>query len=319
MRTYGPGDPLVFSHIPKTAGTSLRALLQEALQPTVFVGGLDRSLFGGYYDLESIRGAARASIIAAPEDLPADVTLIAAHIAPGTTMVRFPAADHVTFLRTPEVRLLSQWIHSRSLSEFDLRWWGPAAEAFRVARLPLRAYLEHGPTAPLTDNTITRFLTWPDPRLPDSDYIAEADDDALYAAAIDRLESFAHVDLVENPSFMSDFGGWLGRDLPDTRLNERTAMPARRRPDLDTEMAAGTGELLHHRSRIDRRVWQHVAAQVLPEADPREVMDAALRRSVDRYRTLLSGPPVRSRPVRRAAELAYEVGYRVDPRRLARR
>jgi hypothetical protein len=58
---------------------------------------------------------------------------------------------------------------------------------------------------------------------------------------------------------------------------------------------------------------------VLPEADPREVMDAALRRSVDRYRTLLSGPPVRSRPVRRAAELAYEVGYRVDPRRLARR
>ncbi len=314
MRTYGPGNPLVFSHIPKTAGTSLRSVLQEALEPAVFVGGLDQSLFGGYQDLATIRGAARASIIASPDELPADVTLIAAHIAPGTTMARFPDADHITFLRTPEVRLLSQWIHSRSLSEFDLRWWGPSAEAFRVARLPLRDYLQHKRTAPLTDNTITRFLSWPNPLLPDADFIAEADDEAVLAAALDRLDRFAHVDVVENPRFMAEFGTWFGRELPDTRLNERTAMPARMRPDLGVELAPATRDLLHHRSRLDRRVWEHVARRVLPHTDPAEVMDAALQKSVERYRTLLAGPPTKSRPVRRAAEIVYDAGYKLNPR-----
>jgi hypothetical protein len=318
MREYGPGNPLVFSHIPKTAGTSLGALLHRTLQPTVFVGGLDRSLFGGYSDLSTIKGPARDTIVRGPEDLPADATLIAAHIAPGTTMPRYPGADHVTFLRTPEVRLLSQWIHSRSLSEFDLRHWGPAADAFRVSRLPLQQYLQHRPTAPLTDNTITRFLTWPNDLLPDADFIDEAHDEKLVAAATDRLDAFAHVGLVENRSFIDDFGAWLGRDLPDTRLNERTTMPARRRPDLHRELAAGTLELLRHRSRIDRQVWEHVARRVLPDADPAATMAQALQTSIERYATLLSGPPTRSRPVRRAAELAYDAAYRISPRLVAR-
>jgi hypothetical protein len=291
MRAYGPGNPLVFSHIPKTAGTSLGAALDQVLQPAVAVhGGIDTALFGGYDDLESISPAMRAGIYLSPEDLPADASLVTAHVAPGTTTVRYPGADHITVLRTPQVRMLSQWLHSRSLSEFTLRHWGPSGDAFRAGRQPVRGYLNHAKVAPSVDNTITRFLTWPHPALARTEFIAEADDDALVEAAITRLESFAHVNLVENPAFMSEISAWLD---------------------------AETRELLDHRCRLDVRVWNHVAARVLPDADPAAVLGAALERAVKRYDELLHRPYDASL-LRRVVEGAYELKAKVSRTRVVR-
>ena len=314
MREYGPGHPLVFSHIPKTAGTSLRSVLQQSLQPAVFVQGVDTALLGGYDNLDAISPVMRAAFYVEPSDLPADATLVAGHIGPGTTMARYPGADHITFLRTPQLRAISQWLHGRSVSEFDLRHWGPASEAFRVARLSLRDYLQHSMIAPNIDNTITRFLAWPHPLLARTAFIDEAHDDEVLGAALARLAEFAHVDVVENPAFIAGLGSWLGRELPETRLNERTTVPRRMRPDLAAELSGGTRALLDHRTRLDRAVWEHVVRRVLPDEQPTALLEGAVQQAIERYAAMLDAPrePLTAR---RAVERAYEVGLRLDPRR----
>jgi hypothetical protein len=284
------------------------------LKPDIYVRGLDRALVGGYDDLDSVKDSARTPFFFAPEDLDADATLVAGHIAPGTTMPRYPDGDHITLLRAPHTRLISQWLHGRSVSEFSLRHWGPSAEAFRVARLPLSGYVQHTMLAPNVDNTITRFLIWPHPKLSPTAFIDENDDDELFDAAVARLDAFAHVDIVENPDFMTDLGLWLGHDLPHVRLNERTSVPPRMRPDLAAELRGGTREALEHRLRLDNRVWEHIARRVIPNSDPSAVREAALQKTIDRYAAMLDEPagPI---TLRRVVERTYEVGVRLDPRR----
>jgi len=314
MRTYGPGNPLVFSHIPKTAGTSLRVALEQALQPSVFVQGVDTALLAGYDDLDAISPAERAALYLTPDELPADATLVAGHIGPATTMARYPGADHITILRAPQVRILSQWMHGRALTEFNLRHWGPNAEAFRIAWRPLREYLDHAMLAPNIDNTITRFVAWPHPALTRTEFIVESDDDALLGAALERLDTFGYVNLVENPAFQEQLGAWLGRELPETRANERTAVPKRKRPDMSVELDEPTRELLAYRTRIDTRLWTAIAARVLPDADPAQVLDAALQKTVDRYQSMLAQP---AEPItlRTAVGRAYEVAIKLRPSR----
>lgn len=305
-REYGPGTPLVFSHIPKTAGTSLRVSLERTLQPRRFVQGVDTSLLAGYDDLDAISPAQRAALYASPEELPADADLVAGHIAPATTMARYPGADHITVLRAPAVRILSQWLHGRALTEFDLRHWGPNAEAFRVAWRPLRQFLDHAMLAPNVDNTITRFLAWPHPALSRTAFIAESDDEAVLAAALDRLATFGFVNLAENPAFQDELGAWLGRDLPATRANERTAVPKRRRPDMTVELDEPTRELLAYRTRLDVRVWAAVAGQVLPNTDPEDVLEAAVQKTVGRYQEMLR-QPAEPLTLRRVVARGYDI------------
>ncbi|MDN5893795.1 MAG: hypothetical protein L0H93_07175 [Nocardioides sp.] len=312
LRDYSPGNPLVFSHIPKTAGTSLRTALVETLQPDVLVRGVDTSLVGGYDDYELLRGVA-ADFHFSPDDLDADATLVAGHIAPGTTMVRYPGADHITMLRNPRLRVLSQWLHCRSLSDFDLRHYGRAGTAFRLGRLPFGEYLNRSMIAPNTDNTITRFLAWPHPLLATTEFIPQSHDGELLDVALARIDEFAHVGLVEDPAAQRRLGEWLGRPLPETRVNER-ATRTRRRTDLASELDDATLERLDQRTRLDRQVWSHVARRMLPDQDPDAVLEASWAKSIARYAGAARQKGA-SRPVRRAVEIAYGIGYRLDPRR----
>jgi hypothetical protein len=312
-RSYGPGSPLVFSHIPKTAGTSLGAALEQVLRPAFVVRGIDTSLFGGYDELEGISPLFRAAIYLTPEELPADAHLVAGHIAPATTQARYPGADHITVLRTPQVRLLSQWLHSRSLSEFTLRRWGPSGDAFRAGWSRLSDYLTNPMVAPSVDNTITRFLAWPHPALARTEFVAEADDDALVAAAVARLDAMAHVNLVENGSFLAELSDWLGSPLPDTQLNERTSVLPRLRPNLSAELDPATRELLDHRCRLDTRVWTHVAERVLPGQDPAAVLKETYDHAVERYATMLLRPYDASL-LRRVVERGWDLKTRLTRR-----
>jgi hypothetical protein len=318
LRTYEPGRPLVFSHIPKTAGTSLRAALKDTLQPSVFVEGLDGCLFGGYDDVAGMSPEARATMFTSPEELPADAMLVAGHIGPWTTMTRYPGADHITVMRVPQVRVLSQFLHSRSVSEFDIRRWGPAAEAFRVGWLPLAEYLEHPMIAPNTDNTITRFLAWPHPLLKKTEFLDEESDEELLDAAITRLDAFAFANVVENPAFMTELGTWLGCDVPETRLNERRSVPPKRRVDLPTELEGGTRKLLDHRCRLDVKVWEHVARKALPEADLEATREAAIDKALAGYGALIR-EPYQAPAARRVVERLYDAKVRLDPRRRSSR
>ena len=304
MRTYGPGQPLVFSHIPKTAGTSLTAALHDALKPAVFVQGMDTSLAGGFDDFENFSQVARDMMYLTPEELPADATLVAGHIGPYTTMTRYPGADHITFLRNPRSRILSQWMHSRALTEFDIRHFGTGAASFRTGWKPLVEYLNEPLVATNTDNTIARFLAWPNPLMPADDYLDPAHDEEITAAAIARLDAMAHVDVVENPGFVAGVASWLGTELSDTRLNERTFIPKRMRPDFAAELAAAE-EVLAQRTRIDDRLWRHVAEQVLPGQDLDAVLEQSLARAVQRYVESFRNTPPSGRPVRRVAAFGY--------------
>ena len=311
MREYSPGHPLVFCHIPKSAGSSLRAALVDALQPTRGVYGVDLTLLGGY-ELDGLSDVVQSGIITSPQDLPDDATLVAGHISPGTTMARFPDADHITTLRNPRNRVASQWIHSRALSEFDLRHWGSVATAFRLGRLPFVDYLQQEIIAPNVDNTVTRFLTWPHPLLHRSTFIEERHDDELLAAAVSRLKQFAHVGVVENPFFMAELGAWLGRDLPDVRENERSSIPPKRRPDLVVEMSPTAVDLLDHRTRIDQQLWASVAGDSLDD-DPKDVLQSSWEKSIDRYANALDHRG-ESRPVRQAVVALYELKARIGSR-----
>ena len=311
MREYPPGRPLVFCHIPKCAGTSLTAALVEALQPSRLAVGVDLTLLGGY-ELDGLSAMVRAGIITGPEDLPDDATLVAGHISPGTTMPRFPEADHITTLRNPRNRVASQWIHSRAMSEWDLRHWGTVGTAFRLGWLPFADYLQQEIIAPNVDNTIARFLAWPHPLLKPDAFIEERHDDELLAVALDRLEQFGHVGVIENPSFLTELGAWLGRELRDARQNERTFIPAKRRPDLDAELSRRTIDLLDHRTRIDRQLWAHVAGKSLAD-DPNDLLQSSWEKTIARY---AGGMHQRdeSRLRRKAAVALYELKARIGSR-----
>jgi hypothetical protein len=315
MRDYGPGRPLVFNHIPKTAGTMLADSLRSVLQPTRPVQVLDQALFGAYDDIESLSPAARRTVVLSPQELPADADFVTGHVSPGTTLPRFPEADHLTVLRVPQVRLLSQFLHSRSVGELDIRHWGGTAEAFRAGWAPLGRYLQDAMVATTVDNTMTRFLAYPHPALARAAFIDESADDELVEAVLERLDRFAFVAVAENPAFMDDLAAWLGAPLPRSRDNERRSVPARRRPDLAAELDPAARELLDHRTRIDARIWAHVAARVLPAVDTDELLRTTVQRTVDHYRQVLAEPDTRP-PVRRLAEAVYEAGVRT---RLIRR
>lgn len=310
MREYGPGHPLVFNHIPKCAGTALRAALVDALQPAVMAGGIDLSLVGGH-DVTALTSAVDSVFVLSSDDLAAEASLVAGHLSPGTTMPRYPGADHITTLRDPRLRVISQWIHSRSLSDFDLRHWGEFAEAFRVGRRPLGEYLQQEMIAPNIDNTITRFLVWPHPLLRQTRFIEHRLDEELFAMAKDRLDRFAHVGITEDASFMSNLGGWLGRELHETRLNERTAIPRSRRPDMSAELSPDTVELLDVRTRIDQLLWAHVARKTL-HADPARVLSESWEKAMTRYAD--TPPTTRHRPVRQMVEVLYGLKTRLASR-----
>lgn len=313
MRQYGPGNPLVFSHVPKTAGTSVRTSLEQALRPTKVVGGVDLSLVGYYDDVDALDRSGRSEVYRAPEDLPADADLVAAHIAPATTMARYPSADHITILRDPRLRVVSLWLHSRAMSEFDIRGLGSVADGYRVGRRPLTEYLAHERLAPVLDNTITRFLAWPHAALAPTTFIDPQDDQALLDAALSRLESFGHVGLIEDPHALEGLAAWLGRDLPQVRVNERGAVPPRVPTDIDGELSGEALELLGQRTRLDEQIWRWVAGRVLPESDPEAMLAASWERAIDRYRTTLGAKAPR-RPVRRTIEAVYDVGHRIRGR-----
>lgn len=302
---------VVFSHIPKSAGTSVTGALQRALQPERAVYYLDFSLVGGYDDTTQVNEKALSRFVFSPEELP-DADYVSGHISPGTTMTRYPDAPHVVVLRNPMTRTISQWVHGRSLTETQLRHWGPAY-AFRVARWPLERYLNHANIAPNVDNTITRFLTWPHAAVAPAEFIDPADDEVLFEAALKTLDGFLHANVVENKNFLDELGASLGVTLTDERLNDRSAHPPVVPTDLGTELDESTRALLEHRTRIDVRIWKHVAASVLPGADLDAVLESGLQDSIRRYSALPAAPPPAGL-VRRAAEFAFRTKARLDPR-----
>jgi hypothetical protein len=110
---------------------------------------------------------------------------------------------------------------------------------------------------------------------------------------------------------MSSLGSWLGRELHETRLNERAAIPRRRRPDMSVELSPDTVELLDDRTRIDQRLWAHVARKTL-DADPSRVLSESWEKAMARYAD--TPPSTGRRPVRQVVEALYGLKTRLASR-----
>src|ERR1700730_10014867 len=109
-RHYDSAKPLVFMHIPKSAGTSLRDALRTALGPRAFFSAFDRCIFGTFNGFQSIAGVMRRAVVFDAAEIPRGLDLISGHMSFSTTSQAYPDAEFMTILREPVSRLMSFWL-----------------------------------------------------------------------------------------------------------------------------------------------------------------------------------------------------------------
>lgn len=278
------GRPLVFNHIPKTAGTSIIQGLLAALRPAAPFIGYDRSVFGAFESFEQLSRRVRRGLVLQPEDIPAEADAVFGHLSPATTRARFPGASSFTLLREPRTRCISHWLFARAHTTFMFRGLGDWAEYVALARTPLAQYLEEPRVAFYTDNAITRHLLWPHPLIRPDGFIDPRDDEELLERAAESLAlEFGFVGLVEDPGMHAALSAWIGRDIPLIKANESPRV----RHGLEADIAAEcdkAADLLAVRSRLDEQLWDRVASPgPVNAAEQREL---AFRQAIVRYAQL---------------------------------
>ena len=102
------------------------------------------------------------------------------------------------------------------------------------------------------------MLLWPDPRIPDAGFIDPRDDDAILRDARHRLDRFAFVGLCER---LDDghLAAWLGQPLRAMRTNETAGAELGQAARLADALTPTALDALAHCSRLDLRLWCHVA------------------------------------------------------------
>lgn len=289
MRWFTRKPKLVFTHIPKSAGTSLRHALRAAYNASEVADGFDRSLYGGFTGFDAFDAAARATTALTPAELPAAPDIVIGHYAVGTTRARYPRSPHMTVLREARARVLSHWLYWRCVPASNLAGWGNWGEYVARATKPLADFLSDPDVAAQIDNVGLRLLLWPHPLIPDRGFIAEKDDAQLLALAKRVLDSFAFVDVIENPQFEPRLAKWVGVDLRLERLNETTPVPAELRVSLARMFTPEAMTALAQRARLDDALWRHVARQHLPAARIESTREAAYAAAIARHALLMAG------------------------------
>lgn len=301
------GTPLVFIHIPKTAGTALRIALEEAIGAQRPHNCFDPTHLGGFEPSIITHPPMRARLKTRPEDYPADADFVVGHVAPSMTRSRYPGAPHLTVLREARSRIVSMWLYSRRFSNRQLRRWGAGGALFTAARAPLVDYLSAPVSAGFTDNVMVRQLVWPHRHVPAADFIDPNHDDELLDAALASLASMDFSGIVEDRGLATSLGEWLGQAVTlDHREHEGVIDPALR-PDVTTETAQAA-ELLRGRSRLDQVLWQELAAKVFPDESPDARSDRIFASTVARHASALAAAaprPLRIRLADRAWNLTH--------------
>lgn len=264
--------PLAVMHIPKTSGTALTEGLRDVLPTTAFIGGFDRSMFGGFDAFETLAPGLRPIVY--PDGLPPGegADLVAGHFAYSTLAKGRPNARFMTVLREPRSRLLSLWISRRAV-------WRE--------RQALAEFLNYPEAGCQTDNIAVRMLLWPHPLIPDAGFIDIAADERLACEAAARLKSFAFADVIENPEFEENVRTLLTRPFVYRRVNE-THVPPELRVPLQDELTPEALRLIDERSRLDRRLWLALAGERIPGVDGVALSEEVFRKSVARYTALMA-------------------------------
>lgn len=280
--------PLVFMHIPKTAGSTLMSELRRALRPKISVNGYDRYLFGTFSQFSTIDAAIRQNIYLSSDAMPRDADFVAGHIALSTLVSVFNTGQLLTLLREPFCRLLSLWLYWRQYDDQLLAAWGEWMDRVRLAHQDFSTFLDARIIAPQIDNIFVRMLLWPHVLIPEDDFIDPADDPQLVAEATNKLSQFAFLDVVENSALFDRLGAWLGRPVANTRINDTETMPVPLRRPLHRQLTQSVYEQLESRSRLDIQLWKHVARQSMPNADINKLLERTRLDHVARYAGMMA-------------------------------
>jgi hypothetical protein len=137
--------------------------------------------------------------------------------------------------------------------------------------------------------------------------IADRDVDVVRNDALDLLDEFGFVDIVERGELCwSALGEWLEMKLDVGRRNE-TVMTADTRFERDDALSAAAAEALDQRTVIDRALWLAAAVR----AEPRSTADRSARLADRAYAEQLSRATIdRSAPtgIRGRAVAAWRRG-----------
>jgi hypothetical protein len=277
--------PIAVMHIPKTSGTSLNTALRKAIRPRNAVTGIDASAFGAFTAFHTF-DPNRQSIVHREALPPGD--FVAGHFSFATLTAHAADAQLVTVLREPRSRVVSNWLFWRSRPESDLRTWGEWRDAICQARAPLGTFLAIRAIACAIDNVTVRMLLWPDSRIPADAFINPRHDAALIEAALERLNQFAFVDVVENPSLRTNLQNWLGRRVKYPRMNETSFMPESLRSPLSHELTREAADLLEQRSRLDRVLWTSFAERLIGPTLAQALCERTFGENSTRYAALMA-------------------------------
>lgn len=279
---YAINVPLVFMHVPKTAGTALTAALSASLSPHRFVSGFDRVFFGDFNRFDTIDPELRRSIYRESGSLPTNGDFVSGHLSLSTLQQAYPLAQYVTVFREPVSRILSFWLYWRSQTENQLRVWGDWANCVKRNRGPLREFLASREIASPIDNLYVRMLLWPHPLIPDNNFIEARHDKTLVRLGLDKLKSFAFCDIVENPRLQANIGEWLQRPFSLGIANETAPVPGTLGKSLHEELTPEVYRALEERTRLDLKVWSATATQVGIN-NPGSLRDLTLRKNIERH------------------------------------
>ncbi len=264
-RKFDERRPLVFLHIPKSAGTSLTHALLEVLQPrNPAVSLFDEVLFGSFSDFSGFSSAERARIYLPNRSLPADADLIAGHVSFRRLARSYPQGQYITVLREPIARLISHWRYWRSHTDAQLRDVGAWADRVRIARGSLESFLQHPDIVQTTDNLYVRMLLYPHPDIPPDAPIHPRHYPQLVQEALRELRRFSVVGILEERLFEKQLSEFLDRDFFCPKDNV-TSQRASSDTNFDAGIETNVWDLLESRTHMDRKLWRFFCSQRLSQ------------------------------------------------------
>ena len=275
-----------FVHIPKTAGMSVRAALEQHY-PAGQVGAtrFDDRLFGAFTAFHTFAPGLRAETLLPSDPVPtdADRPLQLGHLSLQGMCRLVPVDRVVTFLREPRARLLSHHLYwavrpadqNEAFGEYQVQ---------RHAAGGLAGFLGADAAAHQHDNLQCRMLVDEPGLIPPDRPIDPAHHAEVAALALAALDSLGHVGLVEDPAMWTRLGAWAGLPTASVRTNvtEAGEQPIRfTGPQLTPETVA----MVEARSAADLIVYRAVVARVLGHdaGDPVAFADRQFVSQAERY------------------------------------
>ena len=158
---------LGYLHMPKAAGTSIRAAFASYYDPADTVPySFDRHLFGDDPRIDEIR---EPLFLGEPDEL-RGYRYMEGHWALPTMAAVLEPSEIVCVLREPRARFLSHYTFWRGWPDSMHELWEPYGAA-RFAQLALSDYCREPAIAHQADNLVTRLLLGPHPLIPNDAHI----------------------------------------------------------------------------------------------------------------------------------------------------